>query len=303
MGRLVAMRRTLELPELAEQASDEAAKAAALAGVQVRPLESIDEFRRASEIFDSIWGTGPANAQLPAELIRALSHAGSYAAGARLNGSMIGAVVGFLGRDRDGDHLHSHILGVLRSDRARGVGYALKQHQRAWALEQGLRRVMWTFDPLVRRNAHFNLHKLGAEAASYHDNFYGAMTDGVNAGDESDRILVSWQLDAERTEEAASGTLTDLHAGDLLERGAVARLEATEDGVPQVVEADGEVLLCATPDSIVGVRRDDPERALRWRHALRDTLGAAMRSGYEVAGFTRSGFYVLSRESGAGGRP
>lgn len=303
MGRLVAMRRTLELPELAERASDEAAKAAAAAGVRVRLLETINECRRASEIFDSIWGTGPANAQLPAELIRALSHAGSYVAGAWLNGSMIGAVVGILGRDREGDHLHSHILGVMRTDRARGVGYALKQHQRAWTLDQGLRRVMWTFDPLVRRNAHFNLHKLGAEADSYHDNFYGAMTDGVNAGDESDRLLVSWQLDADKTEEAASGALPDVHAGDLLERGAVARLEVAEDGSPRIVEADGDVLLCATPDSIVALRRNDPSSALRWRHALRDTLGGAMRSGHGVAGFTRSGWYVLSRESGTGGRP
>jgi predicted GNAT superfamily acetyltransferase len=296
------MRRTLELPELAERASAEAAEAAARAGVRVQELETIEEFRRASEIFDSIWGTGPANAQMPAELIRALSHAGSYAVGARLNGSIIGAVVGILGRDREGDHLHSHILGVVRSDRARGVGYALKQHQRAWALERGLRRVMWTFDPLVRRNAHFNLHKLGADAASYHDNFYGAMTDGVNAGDESDRILVSWSLDANKTEEAASGILPDLHAGDLVDRGAVTRLEAEEDGSPRVVERSGDVLLCATPDSIVGLRRSDPESALRWRHALRDTLGHSMRNGYGVAGFTRSGWYVLSRESGSGAR-
>ncbi|HYZ93785.1 MAG TPA: GNAT family N-acetyltransferase [Actinomycetota bacterium] len=292
------MSRTIELNELAEHASSQARDAAVRAGVEVRVLDEIDEFRRASEIFESIWGTGPANAQMPAELIRALTHAGSYAAGAWLDGSMAGAVVGVLGRDRLGDHLHSHILGVDRAVRTRGVGYALKQHQRAWALEHGLRRVMWTFDPLVRRNAHFNLHKLGAEAASYEDNFYGSMTDGVNAGDESDRLFVSWRLDADRTVEAASGRLSELNADALLGGGAVVGLEA--DG-SRAASHDAPLVLCATPENIVSVRREDPNLALRWRHALRDTLGDAMRSGYVVRGFTRSGWYVLSRDGHSAG--
>ena len=296
MGRLSLMHRTLELPELAERASSGAAEAAARAGVEVRLLESIEEFRHASEIFNAVWGTGPANSQMPAELIRALTHSGSYAAGASQNGSMIGAVVGFLGRDEAGDHLHSHILGVYTDQRARGVGFALKQHQRAWALGQGLRRVMWTFDPLVRRNAHFNFHKLGADAASYHDSFYGSMTDGVNAGDESDRLLVSWRLDSKKVEDAAAGTLPEIDADELLASGAAVSLGMTEDGSPRAVDGKGSMLLCATPESIVALRRDDPPSALQWRHALRDTLGAAMRRGYSVAGFTRSGWYVLSRD-------
>jgi predicted GNAT superfamily acetyltransferase len=294
----MAVQRTLELPELAERASTQASSAAARAGVEVRLLDSIDEFRRSSEIFDSIWGTGPANAQMPAELIRALTHAGSYAAGAWLDGTMIGSVVGVLGRDRLGDHLHSHILGVDRAVRARGVGYALKQHQRAWALDHGLRRVMWTFDPLVRRNAHFNLHKLGADAASYHDNFYGAMTDGVNAGDESDRLYISWKLDADKVDDAASASLPELDAEALRDHGAVVRLD--ELGSPIAVDG-APTLLCSTPENIVAVRRDDPDAALHWRRSLRETLGDAMRAGYAVKGFTRSGWYVLSRE-GSGGR-
>lgn len=301
MGGLIPMHRTLELSELAERAAAEAAEAGARAGVEIALLESNDEFRRASQIFDAVWGTGPANSQVPAELIRALTHAGSYAAGASLDGTMIGAVVGFLGRDEAGDHLHSHILGVFSDRRARGVGFALKQHQRVWALEQGLSRIMWTFDPLVRRNAHFNFHKLGTEAASYHDSFYGPMTDGVNAGDESDRLLVEWRLDSDKVEKAASGALPELDADALVADGAVVNLETTGDGSPRMVDAVGSTLLCATPESIVSLRRDDPGAALQWRHALRGTLGTAMRRGYSVAGFTRSGWYVLSRDGDRAG--
>ncbi|PJI52362.1 hypothetical protein CTI14_43535, partial [Methylobacterium radiotolerans] len=67
--------------------------------------------------------------------------------------------------------LHSHIAGVSGRMRGRSVGFALKVHQRAWALSEGLEEISWTFDPLISRNAHFNLVKLAAEPTSYHRNF------------------------------------------------------------------------------------------------------------------------------------
>lgn len=48
----------------------------------------------------------------------------------------------------------------------RGLGYAVKQAQRGWAMERGARTMRWTFDPLVGRNARFNLVKLGPPARS-----------------------------------------------------------------------------------------------------------------------------------------
>ena len=53
----------------------------------------------------------------------------------------------------------------------------------------------WTFDPLVARNAWFNLGKLGAVADAFGRAFYGEMTDEINAGDRSDRLVVRWDLD------------------------------------------------------------------------------------------------------------
>ncbi len=287
------MSRTLATPELAGRAAADAAQGA---GVEVRVITAIDGFRLASAIFDGLWGTGPANAQMPAELMRALTHAGSYAAGAWKDGAMVGAVVGFLGNDERGPHLHSHILGVAGGQQARGTGFALKQHQRAWALERGLPRVTWTFDPLVRRNAYFNLQKLAAEPVDYFENFYGSMTDVVNEGDESDRLLVSWELDAPGVVDAAAGRATVLDADELISTGAVINLMADKGGEPVVVEAADDMLLCATPDDALKLRRERPERALRWRRALRETLGAAMNDGFAVRGFTRSGWYVLGKD-------
>jgi predicted GNAT superfamily acetyltransferase len=278
-------------------AAHHAAEAATRAEVDIRLLTEVSEVRETSRLFVDIWGVGSDGAQLPPDVLRALVHAGNYAAGAFVNERLVGAVVGFLGTDNDGTYLHSHILGVSAQHRGGHIGFALKQHQRAWALEHDLRKVTWTFDPLVRRNAYFNLQKLGADAAAYHESFYGQMTDGINAGDESDRLLVVWELDTARVAEAASGHLPDPSSDDLLSSGASVALSEDARGRPQARPVSGATALCVTPENIVNLRKEDVQTALSWRKALRETLGHAMQDGYRVSGFTRTGWYVLSREA------
>ena len=160
---------------------------------------------------------------------------------------------------------------MLPDTEARGVGFGLKQHQRTWSMDRGVMSIEWTFDPLVRRNAHFNLVKLGADAVEYLVNFYGPMDDGINTGEESDRILVRWNLQSEKAAAAAAG-----HALEF--------------------RPDAGALLVPVPGDIVAIRRDDPELARRWRHQLREALGGAMSRGYRVTGFSRAFEYVLSRD-------
>jgi predicted GNAT superfamily acetyltransferase len=288
------MRRTLEPAVSAERAALDARTAASRGGVDVVPLEDLDTLRAASWLFADVWGTSSDDAQVPPELLRAMVHAGNYAAGAYADGDLIGAVVGFLGTDEDGPYLHSHILGVSTKHRGSNVGFALKLDQRAWALEHGLSKVTWTFDPLVRRNAFFNLQKLGADATTYYESFYGSMTDGINMGDESDRLLIVWNLDSPRVVQASSGRLDEPQRDELVAAGASVVL-ATNGDAPQAQPIEGTTVLCETPEDIVSMRRNEPQVAMRWRHALRETLGDAMREGFVVSGFTRSGWYVLDR--------
>ena len=109
----------------------------------------------------------------------------------------------FLGRERGVDgawrsYLHSHMAAVLPGRPRPGIGTALKLHQRAWALANDLDEIRWTFDPLVRRNAHLNVVRLGVDVAAYLPDFYGEMDDEVNAGDRSDRMIAAWRLTTPR---------------------------------------------------------------------------------------------------------
>jgi predicted GNAT superfamily acetyltransferase len=173
----------------------------------IRELHGSREMHRAARLFARVWDVP--GLPLTPELLLALAHTGNYVAGALAGDELIAASVGFLGRSDGDDLLHSHITGVLPDARSKDIGFRLKQHQRTWCLDRGIRTVTWTFDPLVRRNAYFNLTKLGARATEYLVNFYGQMDDGINRGEESDRLVAHWRLDSPRATNAAAGRHAD----------------------------------------------------------------------------------------------
>lgn len=260
---------------------------------EIRELRELDDMRSVVSVFEEIWGR-TAEPPLNADTLKALVHSGNYLSGAFIEGRMVGALVGWLGGDpRDELHMHSHILGVLPGRQTHGLGFDLKQHQRRWCLARGVMVMEWTTDPLVRRNAYFNLSKLGAEAPEYLVNFYGQMEDGINAGEESDRLLIRWRLDSERAEAAAAGRGFEPDVERLRAWSDDAILTVGPSGEPVRRSSSARVLICQVPDDIVAVRRSDAASAREWRLALREALGGAIGRGYVVTGATRSGWYVL----------
>ncbi|HEY3085355.1 MAG TPA: GNAT family N-acetyltransferase [Candidatus Dormibacteraeota bacterium] len=259
--------------------------------VEIKELSELEDLERLSELFALIWGRTD-EPPLDTDILKALAISGNYIAGAFEEGRLVGGLVGWLG-PREELHMHSHILGVLPDSEKRGVGFELKQHQRRWCLARGVNVMEWTTDPLVRRNVYFNLTKLGAEAPQYLVNLYGPMKDGINAGEESDRLLIRWRLDSERAERAAAGTLFDLDAEKLREWSSGVILSVGDHGEPVRRESLARVLLCQVPQDIVELRRDQPALARQWRMALREALTPRVGRGYAINGATRSGWYVL----------
>jgi predicted GNAT superfamily acetyltransferase len=239
----------------------------------IREVTEVADLVAVADLFASIWGR--ADRPVTPELLRAMAVTGNYVAAASEHGVLTGASFGFLGHDS----LHSHITGVTGA--GQGIGYALKQHQREWALRNGLKTISWTFDPLVRRNAHFNLAKLGARPVGYLPDFYGVMPDAINGADKSDRLMVHWDL-------VAGPQWTEHGPG-------VPALSIGDDGEPLEGNADGPVLLVATPPDIEAMRRTDPALARSWRSASRQILRGLLDDGAEVVGFEQ-GAYVIVKE-------
>jgi predicted GNAT superfamily acetyltransferase len=258
-------------------------------------LSELDDLLELEALFTEIWES-PEEPPVNIDILRALAHSGNYVAGARLGRNLVGGLVGWLGGSPPNAlHMHSHILGVVAGTQARGLGFDLKQHQRHWCLARGVKVMEWTTDPLVRRNVYFNLHKLGAQAREYLVNFYGVMSDGLNAGEESDRLLISWQLDSAQAKAAAAGDAREPEVETLISAGAVVVLSVGAEGEPVEEPSSARVLISQVPEDIVAIRRSDSALARSWRLAVRRTLGDSLAAGYRVTGATRTGGYVVER--------
>ncbi|MFD3513900.1 GNAT family N-acetyltransferase [Streptomyces sp. NPDC058657] len=260
----------------------------------VRELHELSELEEANALFEQIWGAEPGASPMGVEQMRALSHAGNYVAGAYADGVLIGASVAFFAAPV-GQVLHSHVTGALPG---RAAGLALKLHQRDWALTRGLSQITWTYDPLVRRNAHFNLTKLGARPIEYLPCFYGPMDDAINGGDDTDRALCSWDLSHPAAISAAAGA----PRAEPVPAEAVTAL-AVREGRPVLGSQDARTLLVEVPPDIEGLRRTDPGAAKEWRLATREVLGGLLAEGARVTGFHHRTAYVVERATTAQPHP
>ncbi len=233
--------------------------------VEIALARTDDEVDRALALAERVWGAPPVSRPIA----RAQAFAGWYLAVASDPAGLLGMCAGFVGVRDDGLHLHSHLAAVLPSAQGRGIGRALKHHQRDWCLERDIGHMSWTFDPLVRRNARFNLHQLGAVGERYLVDLYGEMDDEINRGQPSDRLLVRWDLTSDRTIRALGAPLpTPPPDGG---------------GVP-------------TPEEIVALRSDDPAGALRWRLAVRAAMVEAFDAGLRPSAIDADGCYVFTPE-------
>ena len=296
--------------DLLAEAEEAAARAAKAAGVAIRGLDTLAELDAMIALFDEIWVPDSGDSSLRLDLLRAMTKAGNYASGAYdlASGELLGACIGFFGPPAHAE-LHSHIAGVRPAGLGRSIGFALKVHQRTWCLRQDVRAIAWTYDPLIRRNAYFNLAKLGARPTEYLRNFYGTMDDVINGGTETDRMLVHWDLLSDLTAEACAGRGQAASFAAERDRGAAVALSAGADGAPVpglvptglvpagVTPACGpgvRTLLVGVPADIEAMRLSDPALAGAWRTALRDVLSPLLNGGARVTGFDRSGWYVVS---------
>ena len=279
------------------KAEQDAAGAATWAGIDVRAVDSVVDLRGVADLFSRIWAT-PLVPPMPHDLMRSLAHAGGRVHGAFREGQLIGASVAVFGSPASAS-CYSLIAGVSPDAASRGVGVALKLAQRVWALHAGVVWMNWTFDPLLRRNARFNISRLGAVGTEYLVDFYGEIADGVN-DPETDRLAVSWDLRAALPGSAASADLLAprVPSGADVPHAILAAGPAGEPiagTVPGAGSSGPGRLRCWIPDDILGIRRTDPVLAHRWRLAVREALGGAIDDGYQVTGLMEPSWYVLEK--------
>ena len=149
-------------------------------GIKFRRLEGVEDAAQVEEVQRAVW-PGNETEVVPAHALLALSENGGVLIGAFDGDRLVGYVLGFLGTDSQSPDRPamarlkhcSHMLGVHPDFRDRNIGYQLKIAQREAVVEQGIRLITWTYDPLLSRNAQLNIRRLGTVCSTYKRNIYG----------------------------------------------------------------------------------------------------------------------------------
>ena len=230
---------------------------------QIKLVEDIEDMIKLSDFMQMIWADGPDVVSF--DLGYALLHVGGYASLALDGEKVVGASFGARGVFQNQQVLHSHVTASTVA----GVGYALKLHQLDWAKAQNIPMITWTFDPLVRRNCVFNLVKLGATAVEFLPNFYGTMTDIINAGDKSDRLMAIWPTSEQKI----------MPVGNRTENVALANVAEQ----PKRLDFDPSLPFAIyLPSDIEALRKTDLNLVSSWRENVHELLRDNFTTGATI---------------------
>lgn len=235
------------------------------AEIVIRECTSIEDFQQCIELERTVWNDADIGI-MPIRLYMISKACNAPTIGAfEASGTSAGKLVGFVHTMialRDNHVLyHSHLAAVLEDWRHKDIGYKIKLAQREHALKAGVPLIVWTFDPLQSRNAHFNLNKLGAIIRRYAVNYYGeGLSTVFDSNVPSDRVFAEWWVSSPYVESALAGELRTL-----------------EDKSQWV----------SIPENIESVRAQSLEQHQQWRTRVREEFQDKLANGLIARGFER----------------
>lgn len=265
----------------------------------IRPLSGRAERQACVALQERVWGFDFAD-RVPASVLMIARETGGVVSGAFEGDRLVGFVFGITGVE-DGRPIHwSDMLAVEPTYRGRGIGFRLKLHQREQLLAMGVRVVRWTFDPLEAGNAYLNLRRLGATAAEYRRDAYGASDSPLHAGIGTDRLVAEWLIASDRVAErlrtesprAAEGVGESPLLNPPILAGGAPRPS------PTILEPRSDTVRVAVPTDIQALKRTDLATAVEWRKNVRTALERALETGYTAVDLERGepmARYVLTR--------
>jgi predicted GNAT superfamily acetyltransferase len=263
----------------------------AAGSLEIRHVRTHHEFMQCVELQAATWGAD-FRESMPATILKITQRLGGVTAGAFApDGALLGFVFGITGVEHGALVHWSDMLAVDARVQNAGIGRLLKEFQRDAARAVGATRMYWTFDPLVARNAHFNLNRLGARVAEYVQDMYGADTGcALHRGMGTDRFIVVWPIDRV----AGDGTAGEQGAS----RAAwgetpVLNAATSDDQVRQLASlssAPPPLARVLIPADIFRVQQNGTDDAIRWRQSTRHAFQWAQSNGYRIDGFARDPF-------------
>lgn len=283
--------------------------------IEIRPLHALAEMRAAVELQKMYWGSDTESV-IPAHMLFSLANHGGHVLAAFDGERMVGVLVGFLGTNTEETdrpamanlQIFSKRMVVLPDYRGGGIGYRLKRAQRSLAITQGIRLIVWTFDPLLSTNAYLNIRKLCAISHQYLQDYYGTEGDGGLARlGSSDRLMVEWWVTNRRVEERLYGRRPDISLSQYFEahtpilNPTVVLPSGLAAPPTEVIAPTGSLAFLEIPTNTPRIQAEDADLYHTWRMHIRQQFQFLFGRGYVVTDFLHElhegrerAFYLLS---------
>lgn len=238
--------------------------------LRVTQLHTQDEYDACVGLQQKTWQYS-AGELLPRRVFFLADKLGGHVLGAWDGAKLVGFNLGLPAQRNGMGYIHSQMLAVLPEYRNSGLGRTMKLRQREIALEQGIKLIEWTYDPLEIKNSFFNLSRLGAISRRYIPDFYGASSSPLQGGLPTDRLYAEWWIDSD-------------HAKRVMAR----------EPLTETVEATVSV-----PAQIYAWKAEGDKHAADTQAHVREALQRHFADGLAVIGYDRAedgtGAFLLGR--------
>ncbi len=256
----------------------------------IREISEPEEMKKIFPVASSAWGMERPESFI-SDLLNAIRFHGGLVLGAYDGEKLIGFQFGIIGRRGDTFYLYSHMTGIVEERKYAGTGFLLKAAQKEWAGRNGFRLIAWTYDPLMSLNGNFNIRKLGAISRTYLVNFYGTMTDRLNAGVETDRFIAEWWIDRERTP-------AQFRPEEFVPVNTSREMQSGVRRITSVTLPDEDSAVVEIPADFIAVKKHSLELASEWREKTRHIFRTMFLNGYMATSFASTGgrcYYLLEK--------
>ena len=232
--------------------------------IEIRKLKTVDEFKKTADIQKNAWGVDDIEID-PHFLMTRAQKFGGLVHGLFTEDKLVGFTYGILGKWKGEIFFFSYMAAVMREYQGRGFGFLLKKAQRIEVLKMGHEIIRWNFDPLESLNAYFNFHRLGVVSSEYERNIYGEGESGLDEGLPTDRLLVTWNLTAERVIKK-------------MEKKEPKNLESFP--ISLIGKFDDTTAYIEIPRDIRSLKKKNLREAYDWRMKTRNQFEAAFNVGF-----------------------
>jgi len=258
--------------------------------IDIKLLTTTEEFEECIEIQKTTWYLDNYRDCIPTHMMKAVVEAGGALVGALHKKKVVAYAMSLPAISKeDGFYHYSHIMGVHPKYQGRGIGFMIKMKQREIAQAFRVKKITWTYDPLLAKNANLNIKKIGGIARKYVVDFYGSFMGGsrIVSGIPSDRFYLEWFISSKNVmQKLERNKKQDIDLNKIQRANSI---EFNKRGLQKIANIQlglsSDLILIEIPEDFQNIYNNNIKLATEWRLKSRNIFNYYLGKDYVIIDF------------------